>query len=122
LKNRLYPPFQDAILNLDYVNGLNPMAGMVELATKAGIIEKSGSFYKYKNETIGQGAENTAKVLDKIDGLFEDINKWLETTGYSTVNKEVQNAIELYEKQENNNDEEKTVVETNGKTKRLRKK
>ncbi len=121
LKNRLYPPFQDAVLNLDYVNGLNPMAGMVDLATEAGILEKSGSWYSYKGERLGQGAENASKSLDKIEGLFDDVNKWLETTGYSTVNKEVQAAVELYDKQEPA-EEEKTELETNGKTKRLKKK
>jgi len=121
LKNRLYPPYQEAILNLDYIHGLDPMAGMVDLAVSAGIIEKSGSWYSYKGEKLGQGTDNVSKMLYKIDGLFDEINKWLEQSSYSTFNPQVKEAVELCEMKDKE-EESLTEIETNGKTRRVKRK
>ena len=43
LKNRMYPPFQQATVDIDYKNGLNKWAGMLDLAIETGVIKKGGS-------------------------------------------------------------------------------
>jgi len=121
LKNRLYPPFQDSTLHLDYVNGLEPMAGMVELGVKAGLLEKAGAYYSYNGERVGQGVANATQAIKNFPELLDGINTWLKTTGYSTINENVRAAEEL-NKQVSGEDETQTEVETAGKTKRLKKK
>jgi recombination protein RecA len=94
LKNRMYPPFQTATVQLDYTNGVQPNAGMLDLAMQAGLVEQKGSWYSYGDERLGQGRENAIVALDELD-IFDDIDKWLSDTGYSTMSKEVQEAEEL---------------------------
>jgi recombination protein RecA len=95
LKNRIYPPFQEASVNIDYQNGINPFAGMLDLAVKAGIVEKAGAWYSCRGERLGQGEENAEKGLILFPGILEELNTWLQSTGYSTVNKNVQEAEQI---------------------------
>lgn len=94
IKNRIYPPFQDAVVSIDYIKGIDPYAGILDLGVTAGLIEKAGSWYSYKGERLGQGSENANKVLPKFPRLLEDINKWLEHTKYSSINELVKQAEE----------------------------
>jgi recombination protein RecA len=95
IKNRGYPPFQDATVMIDYVDGVRPFAGVLDLAVEAEIIEKSGSWYSYKGERLGQGKLNSMKNLEEFPEILDDIDIWLESTGYSTYNKEAEEAEEL---------------------------
>ena len=100
LKNRIYPPYQTATIILDYKNGLNEFGGIMELAIEAGLVKQSGSWYSYGEERLGQGILNAMEGLKKIPDIKEKLDKWLETTGYSKVNTEVKEAIEIIEKEE----------------------
>jgi recombination protein RecA len=95
LKNRLYPPFQKATIKLNYTDGVEPYAGVLDLGVVAGMIEKSGAWYSYKEERLGQGAINATKALENFPNIIEDLNIWLENTKYSTVSDEVKQAEEL---------------------------
>lgn len=97
LKNRLYPPFQEATVKLNYIEGIDPFAGLIDLALKAGIIEKSGSWYSMGNTKLGQGVDNVMKTLtnsDVGDKFLIKLNSWLSKTGYSSINKELKEAAE----------------------------
>jgi recombination protein RecA len=95
IKNRIYPPYQQATVWLDYKNGIEENAGLVSLALEAGILEKKGAWYSYKGESIAQGEIKAVKALSDIKGIIDDIDKWIEDTGYSTVNKQVEEAAKL---------------------------
>jgi len=95
IKNRLYPPFQKAAVHLNYTDGVQPYAGILDLGVAAGMVEKSGSWYSYKDERLGQGALNATKGLENFPNIIEDLNIWLENTKYSTVSQEVKEAEEL---------------------------
>ena len=96
IKNRAYPPFQTATVELSYADGIHKYAGILDLAITAGIVDKSGAWYSYKGERLGQGHENATEGMAKFqDKINKDIDKWLETTGYSTVSKEVKEAEEM---------------------------
>lgn len=95
IKNRFYPPFQKATVQLNYTDGVQPYAGIIDLGVAAGVVEKSGSWYSYKGERLGQGALNSAKALEGFPNIIEDLNIWLENTKYSTVSQEVKEAEEL---------------------------
>jgi len=97
LKNRIYPPFQQAIVKIDYSNGIEPYAGLLDIMVNAGMVEKAGAWFSYKGERLGQGEKNTEENLHKFPQLLEELDVWLKTTGYSTVNKNVEEAEQLLE-------------------------
>jgi recombination protein RecA len=86
VKNRGYPPFQDATVMIDYTEGVQSYAGILSLAIEAEIVEKNGSWYSYKGERLGQGKMNAMKALEEFPEVLNDIDDWLESTGYSTHN------------------------------------
>jgi recombination protein RecA len=94
IKNRIYPPFQTATVSIDYMKGINPYAGLIDLGITAGIIQKSGSWYSYKDEKLGQGETNASANIANFPNLLNDINKWLETTKYSSVDENIKLAEE----------------------------
>ncbi len=102
LKNRMYPPYQTSTVMIDYKDGVQPFAGIVDLGVDAELIEKSGSWYNYKGERLGQGILNATKALseDGFEDLLKDIDGWLANTGYSSVSQEIQQAEELLQDEE----------------------
>ena len=57
VKNKVAPPFKVVEFDLMYGKGISKMGELVDLGSKADIIEKSGAWYAYKGEKIGQGRE-----------------------------------------------------------------
>lgn len=100
VKNRIYPPYQKATVMLDYKNGLNELGGIMELAIEAGLVDVAGSWYSYKNERLGQGIINAMEGLKRFPDILKELDKWLETTGYSKVSTEVKEAVEIIEEEE----------------------
>jgi len=123
IKNRIYPPFQSATVCIDYMKGIQPNAGIIELGVTAGLIEKAGSWYSYAGERLGQGLEKATANIGSMPRLLEDINKWLETTKYSNVNEMLKQAEDaLAEMTENDGEVDDDVIditpETESKTKK----
>ena len=98
LKNRMYPPFQTATVKMNYQEGIQPYAGLLDLAINANLIEQNGAWYSYKGEKR-QGAEN-AEELVQVEDILDELDSWLEKTGYSTVSEEIQQAEELLKEEE----------------------
>ena len=63
VKNKVAPPFKVVEFDLMYGRGISKMGELVDLGAKADIIEKSGAWYAYKGEKIGQGRENAKTFL-----------------------------------------------------------
>lgn len=97
IKNRLYPPYQTATIKLNYEDGIQEYAGILELCVKAKIIEQKGAWYSYQDQKLGQGNINASEKLPEFPEILTQLNTWLEHTGYSTVNKNVKEAEELLE-------------------------
>lgn len=106
IKNRLYPPYQEAMIDIDYRKGIDEYAGILDLAIKAGLVEQNGAWYSYRNERLGQGSKNATQALKEFPNLIEEINKWLGTTGYSTVDENLKEAEELASEVEEKKEEE----------------
>lgn len=96
LKNRFYPPFQEATISIDYKNGVNPFAGLVEMALQCGVVSVAGSWFTLPDGKKVQGQD---KVLDWFGDnqniIIEKLEEILKLTGYSTINEEVKAAEEL---------------------------
>lgn len=63
VKNKVAPPFKSTVVEIRYGKGINKEAELLELAVKFEIIKKSGSWFEYNGEKIGQGKENAKKFL-----------------------------------------------------------
>jgi recombination protein RecA len=100
LKNRVYPPFQTATVSIDYREGINKHAGIIDLGIEAGLIKQAGAWYSLvSDEKLGQGRKNAEKELENFPQLLEDLNKWLEKTGYSTIDENIKEAEKLLQEE-----------------------
>src|SRR5579871_2112049 len=63
VKNKVAPPFKQVEFDIMYGQGVSKVGELVDLGVKAGIVEKSGSWYSYDGSRIGQGRENAKKYL-----------------------------------------------------------
>ena len=63
VKNKVAPPFKVVEFDIMYGEGISKMGELIDLGAKANIIEKSGAWYAYKGEKIGQGKENAKQYL-----------------------------------------------------------
>jgi recombination protein RecA len=97
IKNRGYPPFQDAIVNIDFKDGVKTHAGLLDLAIEADIVQQSGAWYSMSGERLGQGRLNAMNAIEQLDGFLDKLDEWLENTGYSTYNEETEMAEQLIE-------------------------
>ena len=75
VKNKMAPPFKSCTVDIMYGEGVSSEGELVDLATEAAIIEKSGAWYSYNGEKIGQGKENVKDLLKKDVKLKEEISK-----------------------------------------------
>ncbi|MBU0534466.1 MAG: recombinase RecA [Candidatus Omnitrophica bacterium] len=73
VKNKVAPPFRQAMLDILYNQGISWESSVIEAAAEYGIVEKAGSWYSYKGEKIGQGKENATKYLKEHADITEEI-------------------------------------------------
>lgn len=73
VKNKVAPPFKTAVVDIMYGTGVSHEGELIDLASEAGIIDKSGAWYSYKGEKIGQGKENTKLYLKNNPEILEEI-------------------------------------------------
>lgn len=73
VKNKLAPPFRTAEFDIIYGKGISQVGCLVDLALQADIIKKSGSWFSYNDEKIGQGKENVKAYLEQNPELYNEI-------------------------------------------------
>ena len=73
VKNKVAPPFKQAEFQIMYGTGIYRMGEVIDLGVKQGIVDKSGAWYAYKGDKIGQGKANAAKFLEANPALAHDI-------------------------------------------------
>lgn len=73
VKNKMAPPFKVVEFDIMYGEGISKTGELIDLAVKANIMEKSGSWYSYKDQRIGQGRENTRQFLKDNPKIAEEI-------------------------------------------------
>src|SRR6266850_341506 len=82
VKNKLAPPFREAEFDMIYGEGISKSGTVLDAGVEQEIIEKSGTWYSYKNERIGQGRENAKRWLQDNATVLADLEaKVRETLG-----------------------------------------
>lgn len=75
VKNKVAPPFKTALVEIMYGEGVSRVSEIIDLGVEAGILEKSGSWYSYNGEKLGQGKETVKALLKENIKLKDEIEK-----------------------------------------------
>ena len=75
VKNKVAPPFKEAEFDIMYNEGISRSGDILDLASNMDIVEKSGAWYGYKGEKIGQGREATKIYLTEHPKLMDELSK-----------------------------------------------
>ena len=79
VKNKVAPPFREAEFEIMYGAGISREGEIIDLGSEHGVIEKSGAWYSYKGERIGQGKDNTRNFLKEHPEMARDIEGQIRT-------------------------------------------
>jgi recombination protein RecA len=94
VKNKVAPPFKQVEFDIMYGEGISKTGELVDLGVKAGIVEKSGAWFSYNGERIGQGRENTKAFLKEHPKVADQIEKAIRQNAGLIVDKMLQAAPE----------------------------
>jgi len=85
-KNKCAPPFRQAEFDVMYGQGISREGSLLDIGVDLGIIKKSGAWFTYEGEQLGQGRENVKKFLaENVDLMFEISDKVLKASGIGEV-------------------------------------
>ena len=91
VKNKMAPPFKTCSVDIMYGTGISKYGEIIDLGVQAGIVDKSGAWYSYKGEKIGQGKENTKEWLRKntkeCSEIEKEIRKFFATSNTLEIGK-----------------------------------
>jgi recombination protein RecA len=74
VKNKMAPPFREAEFDIIYGEGISKEGDLVDLGVQHNLIEKSGAWYSYKGERIGQGRDNAKQFLRENTDVFKKVD------------------------------------------------
>ncbi|MDE1173909.1 MAG: recombinase RecA [Parvibaculaceae bacterium] len=75
VKNKVAPPFKQVEFDILYGEGISKVGELIDLGSKAGIVEKSGAWYSYNSQRIGQGRENAKQFLRENTEIAAEIEE-----------------------------------------------
>jgi len=75
VKNKMAPPFRDAEFDIIYGHGISKEGDLVDCGVNFGLVEKTGTWYSFKGERIGQGRDNVKKVLKENPELAAELER-----------------------------------------------
>jgi recombination protein RecA len=90
VKNKVAPPFKQVEFDIMYGEGISKVGELVDLGVKAGIIEKSGAWFSYNGERIGQGRENTKAFFKQHPKVADQVEKAIRQNAGLIVDKMLQ--------------------------------
>jgi recombination protein RecA len=92
VKNKIAPPFKDAEFDILYGKGISKEGDILDLGVGLGIVEKSGAWYSFGEERIGQGRENVRRFLSENKDIRDQIASMvMEKTGLKTLKEKAAN-------------------------------
>jgi len=106
VKNKVAPPFKKAEVDIMYGHGISQTGELVDMAVEKDIIDKSGSWYSYGEDRIGQGRENAKQYLADHPDMMAEVNSRVRTA-YGVADKDEEAATKAKSKEK-----EKTTKES----------
>jgi recombination protein RecA len=79
VKNKVAPPFKQAEFDIMYAEGISHASLVLDIAAESGIIDKSGAWYSYGAQRIGQGRENAKMYLKDNPALLAEVEEKVKT-------------------------------------------
>jgi len=80
VKNKMAPPFKNAEFDIMYGEGISRTGEVIDLGVEAGVVDKSGSWYSYNGERIGQGRENVKAFLNDNKDMLETLTETIRAS------------------------------------------
>jgi len=96
-KNKLAPPFRIAEVDLIYGVGISKMGVLIDLAVNDDIVQKSGTWFSFEKDRLGQGRENSIKFLEENPEIADTINlkvRGIHNLDFSDTSEETQETAE----------------------------
>ena len=104
VKNKVAPPFREAEFDIMYGEGISREGNVLDMAVNLDIIEKSGSWFSYNGDRIGQGRENVKKYLRENPEMLDEVEKKVRENFEKAFEQSL--GEELHEADEDEEDEE----------------
>ena len=79
VKNKVAPPFKQAEFDILFGQGINSLGEMLDMGVEADIVTKSGAWYSYGDERMGQGRDNATKFLAETPEIYQEVFTRLKT-------------------------------------------
>jgi recombination protein RecA len=89
VKNKVAPPFKTVNFDIMYGKGICKTGELIDLGVNAGLIEKAGSWFSYKDQKIGQGRENVKVYLKDHPEIADEIEKAIRNKGAKIINEDL---------------------------------
>ncbi|MCB9809462.1 recombinase RecA [Candidatus Peribacteria bacterium] len=90
VKNKVAPPFKTAEVDIVFNKGIDKVADVLDNAVRFDVVQKAGAFYKYKNETIGQGKQKAGEFLAHNPGVLAEIRAQVMDKAGHAVHTEIE--------------------------------
>lgn len=100
VKNKVAPPFKTAEVEIMYGEGVSRVGEVIDIASNLGIIDKSGSWFSYNGDKIGQGKENVKLVLKNNQKLYKEIEDRVRESLFNQAPKLEEKASETVKEEE----------------------
>ncbi len=81
VKNKVAPPFKTAEFDIIYGKGISKTGEILDMGCECGVIEKSGSWFSYNGERIGQGRDNARKTIESDPALLAELEEKIKNAG-----------------------------------------
>ena len=105
VKNKVAPPFREAEFDIIYGKGISKSGNILDIGINLGLVEKSGSWFSYNGERIGQGRENAKKYLEDNPAAMTEIEQKIRNNFDQAFENSLGDEEETSDKSENEEEE-----------------
>ena len=109
VKNKVAPPFKQTEFQIMYGTGIHRLGEVIDLGAKIGLLEKSGAWYSYNGEKIGQGKKNVAQYLEENPDIARELETKIRAELLVKTGKQGSNVRELEIEPANDGDVEESI-------------
>ncbi|MEZ5492173.1 MAG: recombinase RecA [Gammaproteobacteria bacterium] len=95
VKNKVAPPFRQTEFQIMYGTGIYRLGEVIDLGVKIGLLDKSGAWYSYNGEKIGQGKKNVGQYLEENPELADELQRKIRAELLTNGSKKDDNVLEL---------------------------